>query len=183
MPEKKVNNTVPVLLIVLALLACVPVVGAVVASMSSMGTIANGGKTAGFVTVSSCGTTWLVVPQCRGTFTSAETSDAAGAQPSFTLNNVRLANDIRLHDTGARVSASLNIHNGRAYVSGWVPILIGVVAILVVLFVLVATFATLFRVFRGHQVVLPGPILTLALAVILAALLIVPLADHTGTGG
>lgn len=181
MPEKKVRNAVPVVLIILALLACVPVVSALVASVSTMGTVANGGKTAGFVTVTSCGRHWLVVPQCRGDFTYAN-AGGAGAQPSDVLAGVPLANDVRVHERGARVAASLDTSSGRAYVSGALPIVIGVVAILVLLFVLAATFATFSRVVRRHQVVLPGPILTFVLAAGLAALLILPLADHTSAG-
>ncbi len=176
MPEKKVRNTVPVLLIVLALLACVPVVSALVASASAMGTVASGGKTAGVVTVTSCGRHWLVVPQCRGDFTYTHPE---GAQPASVVADVPLANDIRVHATGARVTASLDTGSGHAYVSGALPIVLGVVAILILLFVLAATFATLSRVIRRHQVVLPGPILTFVLAAGLAVLLILPLGDHT----
>jgi hypothetical protein len=153
-------------------------VSALVASAQSFGTVANGGNTAGFVTVTSCGQHWLVVPQCRGDFTVANPGGPADSQ----LSNggaVPLANDIRLHQTGARVQASLNTTTGRAYVSGAFPIFVGVIAILVVVFVLVATYATLSRVARRHQVVLFGPILTFVLAAGLAALLIVPFGDHT----
>ncbi len=180
MPEKKVRNAAPVILILLALLACVPVVSVLVASASAMGTVANGGKTAGVVTVTSCGQHWLVVPQCRGDFTYSG-SGAGNAQPSIAVADVPLANDVRVHDRGARVAANLDTSSGRAYVSGAWPIVIGVVAILVLLFVLAATFATLSRVIRRHQVVLPGPILTFVLAAGLAVLLILPLADHTAT--
>jgi hypothetical protein len=179
MPQKKVRNAVPVVLIVLALLACVPVVSAVVASASGIGTVAGGAKTSGFVTVTSCGTRWLVVPQCRGTFTYTDGSGTTGAQPSTDVADVPLANDIRLHHVGARVAAKLDTGSGQAYVSGVLPILIDVIAILVLLFVLAATYATLSRVARRHQVVLPGPILTFVLAAGLAALLLVPFGDHT----
>lgn len=179
--QKKIGNAVPVVLIVLALLACVPIVSALVASVSAIGTVAGGGKTAGTVTVTSCGQQWLVVPQCRGDF-SYKPGGAEGAQPPAGPTDIPLANDIRLHHTGAHVAANLDAGSNRAYVSGAFPIFVGVIAILVVLFVLTATFATLSRVIRRHQVLLPGPILTFVLAAGLATLLIVPFADHTAAG-
>jgi len=178
MPAKKVRNTVPVVLIVLAVLACVPVVGAIVATAQGIRTVVNGSGTAGFVTVTSCGTRWLVVPECRGDFAYADPE----AQGSAHLTDVPLANDMRVHGIGTRVEASLNTGSNKAYATGAFPVLIAVLAILVVLFVLAATYATLSRVARRHQVVLPGPILTFVLAVGLAALLMVPFGDHSGTG-
>lgn len=179
MPDKKVRNAVPVLLIVLAVLACVPIVGAVVASAQGIRTVVDGGSTGGFVTVTSCGRRWLVLPQCHGDFTYENPGGAVGAQPPTGVIDVALANDVRWHHRGARVAASLDTGSGRTYVSGAFPILTGVVGILVLLFVLAAAYATLSRVARRRQVVLPGPILTFVLAVGLAALLIVPLGDHT----
>jgi hypothetical protein len=154
---------------------CIPAVPSLVASVSGLSTVTNGGATAGHVTVTGCRSTLLgITASCHGTFGYADPGGAVGAQPSEAVADVTIANDPRHHRAGDTVDVSLVRGTHRAYVSSSVQTLC-VLAQVVGIFVAVALMVAMFvRRTDGGRPVMAYAAMGVSVAVLVATWLLLP---------
>jgi hypothetical protein len=163
------------LLMVIALVGCVPIAYALTAGLIGWSTVADGGATSGTVQVTACPSP---VQPCRGTFGYADPGGAVGAQPSDVSYSVPIANDLRRHRTGTVVAASLDPGHHRAYLSGNAPLLLMLVSITAIAYVVTCTVLVGRQLATGQSVAYAGPIAAAIVTFTLAAGLLTPFGDH-----